>query len=413
MSRVALLALVIRVMDARAYRLASVGPVYAPSLTIPARAGLPVAVRALPQPRTMPLASAPSARPARGQSPLRGALRIGLLGAVLATRMARMLASLAWLWLPVGLFWWLPMLEASAAAGNTPLAAAMRGSEALEQLVDMACTTVFLPVVGILYAILVGLTIDMLWNKQAALVEELTADCARTALLVPLLNKAFGASPSMRLQSLRLARGHMANLLGMFGADPIAATVRTTSVGRARRLACAVPGGPEHTALATSLEPDEPSELFALNDMLATAPEPDAGNTSGAEAAFAAASAEVRELVVHACTRSSALRTRLPPVHWATLSGLAASLAYAFWIVATGPSPGAVAATLNCGSLRIRLLFSGLVGAMSFAAKITADLETPLCGQYRIRESDVASLPLLRCAMQDADAAIAALAPTV
>ncbi|KAG8456969.1 hypothetical protein KFE25_009754 [Diacronema lutheri] len=327
---------------------------------------------------------------ARGGGALRTLLRASLVGVVLSLRVARVAAGLVWLWLPASLYWLLPVVERAAAAGDTPLAAAMRGSEALEQLVDMACTTVYLPVVGILYAILIGVTIEALWARQAHLAEQLTADCARAAMLLPALDAALGAEPVRHATSVRLLRAHMLALLDMFGPDPAAAAARAAAVGDA------APAGADA------------SELLQLHELLGRAAAP-AGRANAADA-LGAARAEVRELVLHACARASALRARLPPVHWATLTGLAFSLAYAFWIVATGPGPGATAAAaLNCGSPRIRLLFSGLVGAMSFAAKMIADLETPLSGQYRIREVEVASLPLLRRAIADADIELAEL----
>jgi DNA methyltransferase 1-associated protein 1 len=93
--------------------------------------------------------TAASATPLPRGNLARRAVRLALLALVLGLRALRLVGSWAWIWLPLSAYWGLPALEAMIAADtHTALAAAMRGGEALEQLVDMACSSVFLPVVS-------------------------------------------------------------------------------------------------------------------------------------------------------------------------------------------------------------------------------------------------------------------------
>ncbi|KAJ1628650.1 hypothetical protein T492DRAFT_1016807, partial [Pavlovales sp. CCMP2436] len=229
-------------------------------------------------------------------SVLRLGVRSSLTVAVLAARFAGLTLGLWWAWLPVALYWALPVVEKAAATGNTPLAIAMMGGEALEQLVDMACTSVFLPVVGILYAILIGLTIDALWSQQRDLRSSFTVDCARSALLLPSLLRALAGSP-LKAAALRLLRGHMLGLASMVDPAP--------SLAKRSRVA-------EGGAKASMLDLVR-SDLAQLTAMLSEI-SPSALPAGGDAEALAFAAAESRELLVSSCERSSMLRVHPPPV---------------------------------------------------------------------------------------------------
>lgn len=391
------------------------------------------------------------------------------LGAVLA--LARLVFSCSWIWLPVSLYWALPWLERRSVFGSCA---------ELEGLVDMACGTVFIPVVGILYAILVGLSIDTLWSSQKAAHHSLAAECAAAALLLPQLRPLFvpRGPPKQTAsqvggayaQAVALLREHMHELRDTLyppkGRDALAEVelahrsapsallslnrlVRAAGARRgrgrgrgqrraglgagvARRGARALTRGGRRApraaqVCAQQLPADaaapQTDALVSVSDRLKElvelrcAAHAHARAQHGARPARAPRSHPAPRRAARApwrrsMTRASSALQRLPTVHWLVLGGLAGSLVYAFWVIATGPVAGAAEVTAiaarvhlsNCASPRIRLMCSVLVGSCTCVFKILRDLERPLHGVYRVRAEEVASAPMLEQAIKDADA---------
>uniref|UniRef100_A0A0G4HT01 Uncharacterized protein n=1 Tax=Chromera velia CCMP2878 TaxID=1169474 RepID=A0A0G4HT01_9ALVE len=280
----------------------------------------------------------------------------------LVSRVWKAVGEWAWVWIPVAFYWILPWLERKALFAS---------NAEVEALVDATCSSVFIPVVGILYAILVGLSIESLWEGHKETVAQMTEECAKAAMLLPKMRKL---GPALQKKSVLLLKDHLMDLQNTLEASAQADTKRT-----------------EH------LVKDLPHALLSLDRLLCEGGEGE-DTDSIAE--------DVKELINMRLSRMQKAVQRLPLVHWMILWGLSVSMLYSFWLVATGPiSEGAGTGRVhlsNCASPRIRVMFSVLSFSTTAVFKIIRDLERPLSGVYSIVGDQVPSAPMLNRAIQEA-----------
>lgn len=267
-------------------------------------------------------------------------------------------ARFTWLWGPAALYAGLP--RALRAPPPT-------SSVALEAVVDMTCGTVFIPVVGILYAILVGLSIETLWARQQEGMAALSAECARAAMLWQQLAVVFQAVPGAPAADAAFAA------YGAYAGRLLELLDRGTVDGAAKGL----------------------EDLHTLAEALSRSAE-DVGalGSSTTSDAFTAAMSEVAELAVQRAEHATSVRMRLPAAHWGVLGGLASSLVFAFWLVASGPVEGlaeAGRASAIVAAPRLRAMLSLLVGSLGCVFKLLVDLQRPFSGVYRVRRSEASS----------------------
>jgi len=260
-----------------------------------------------------------------------------------------------------------------------------------ELVIDNVGYFICLPLISVIFAILVGATIEQLWSRQCEIERELTEETTTFAELVSALLWALRTDDNSLATwntgtELSQRRESLLQLVSKYGA--YLALLVNGERDDLRSTDQEVRGKRE--VLREALK-----ELWALQDLLALpagglrelllAPARTSSSLAlpaGSAAALARCQELMEKLAMLRAKREFAQEETVPLLVWVTLYSLAASLVITFCLVAIRPGHGYV-----CHSWRMRCMFATICTGCVALHRLLHELADPFSGSFCVTRS--------------------------